>query len=258
MTALIVIGCILLFFIFLLSIKFKITIGYSEEISLTVKVLGIKIRILPAKSKKGPQSMSPKKAKKIREKLLKKKKKKNEASRKKAAAKAEAKEHPQPKQKKSLSEILYIIKLVRALVAKVIKKFFGHLRIDIARIKVNVATGDAASTAIAYGAVTQAINLLFPVLQQIKNFKLPDDSEIDVRADFVSDSMTMDLELSFSLRIWHLFSVAFGALGTLIGFLIKNPKPEKKPTDEQEDNGHKVGGASDSAKGKKKSKKAKK
>ena len=237
MTALIILGCILLFFIFLLSLKFKIIISYSEEIALTVRVLGIKIRILPAKKKKGPHSMSAKKAEKIKKKLRKKKLKKNEAARQKAAKKEDEKQNKTEKPKKSLSEILYIIDLVKALAAKVIKTFFKHLRVDIARLKIIVATGDAASTAVAYGAVTSAINLLFPILEEVKNFSLPKDTDIDVSADFLSDGMTADIELGFSLRIWHLFAVAFGALFKFIGYLIKNPRPEKKSPSAD----HKVG-----------------
>lgn len=49
MTALIVLGCILLFFIFLLSIKFKIIVSYSDEVALCVRVLGLKnVRLLAA------------------------------------------------------------------------------------------------------------------------------------------------------------------------------------------------------------------
>ena len=237
MTALIVLGCILLFFIFLLSIKFKIIISYSEEVALTVRVLGLKLKILHTKKKKGPHSMSAKKAEKIKKKLRAKKFKKNEASRKKAAKKEEEKQNKTPKPKKTLPEILYIIGLVRTLAAKVVKTFFKHLRIDIARLKISVATGDAATTAIAYGAITQAINLLFPILEEVKNFSLPKDTDIDVSVDYLSEGITADIELGFALRVWHLFAVAFGALFKLIGYLIKNPRPEKQPTPK----GHKVG-----------------
>ena len=237
MTALIVLGCILLFFIFLLSIKVKIVIAYSEEIALTVHVLGLKIKILPAKKKKGAHSMSAKKAEKIKKKLRAKRLKKNEAARKKAAKKEEEKLHKTEKQKKSLPEILYMINLVRALAAKVIKKFFKYLRIDIVKLKVVVATGDAASTAVAYGAVTQAINLLFPTLEQVKNFSLPKDSDMDVRIDYISDSMQADIKLGFAIRVWHLFAMAFGALFTFIGHLIKHPRSEGKLTSTD----HKVG-----------------
>ena len=172
--------------------------------------------------------MSEKKAKKIKKKLRAKRLKKNEAARKKAAKKEEEKLHKTEKQKKSLPEILYMINLVRALAAKVIKKFFKYLRIDIVKLKVVVATGDAASTAVAYGAVTQAINLLFPTLEQIKNFSLPKDSDMDVRIDYISDSMQADIKLGFAIRVWHLVAMAFGAFFTFIGHLIKHPRPEKK------------------------------
>ena len=181
--------------------------------------------------------MSAKKAEKIKKKLRDKKLKKNEASRKKAAKKEEDKQNKTQKPKKTLPEILYIIGLVRALAAKVVKTFVKHLRIDIARLKVVVATGDAASTAIAYGAITQAINLLFPILEEVKNFSLPKETDIDVSVDYLSDSMTADVELGFALRVWHVFAVAFGALFKLIGHLIKNPRPQKKAPKEE----HKFG-----------------
>ena len=228
MTALIVIGCILLFLIFLLSIKVKIIVSYSEEIALTVRVLGINVRILPAKKKKGAHRMSAKKAQKIKKKLRDKRLKKNEAARKKSAQKEESKLQKAEKPKKSLAEILYAIKLIRAIASKVIKKLFKHLRIDIARLKIVVATEDAASTAVAYGAITQSINLLFPILEQVKNFSLPKDTDIDVHVDYLSDSMQADIKLGFAIRVWHLFDIALGALFTFIGHLIKNPKPEKK------------------------------
>ena len=133
--------------------------------------------------------------------------------------------------------MLYMINLVRALAAKVIKKFFKYLRIDIVKLKVVVATGDAASTAVAYGAVTQAINLLFPTLEQVKNFSLPKDSDMDVRIDYISDSMQADIKLGFAIRVWHLFAMAFGALFTFIGHLIKHPRSEGKLTSTD----HKVG-----------------
>ena len=47
LTALIVIGCILLFFVFVLSLKAKITVIYDGEVALYLKVLFIKIKLLP-------------------------------------------------------------------------------------------------------------------------------------------------------------------------------------------------------------------
>ncbi len=211
MTALIVIGCILLFFIFLFSLKATITIAYHEEVTLSVKVLFFKIGILPKKEKKGSHSMSAKKAQKLRQKQAKKSAKKKDAAKKKADAKAARAAEHTPKKKKSIADILDIIALVRKLVGEVVRRFFKHLRIDVARLRVKVATGDAASTAIAYGAVTQGLNLLLPLLEQVKNFSLPDVSDLSVEADFLGDAPDIDVKISFSLRVWHLFDVALGA-----------------------------------------------
>ena len=223
MLALYIIGGIVLFFALILSLKATITIAYRDEVALSVRVLFIKIPILPAKEKKpGPHSMSAKKAQKIKQALRKKQQKKAEAKQKKAEKKAAKKEQPkEEKPKKSLSDILDILSLVRKLLVKVVKTFFGHLRIDIARLKIRVATGDAATTAIAYGAITQAVNLLFPILESVKNFSLPRTRDIDIVADFTGEGIEADIEVSFKLRVWHLFHVAFGALFEAIGHFVK-------------------------------------
>ncbi len=224
MVALWIIGIIVLFFALLLSLKFTITIIYHDELALYVRVLFIKIPILPKKEKKrGPHSMSEKKAQRLREKLEKKRLKKEEAKKKKASQK----ESPTEKPKKTLPEILDMITMVRTIAAKVIAKFWKHLHIDIARLRIRVAMGDAAETAIAYGAVTGAINTLFPLLETVKNFDLPKQKDIDVVADFVSEEIEADVKISFSLRLWHALDVAFSALFSFIGHQFKKaPKAD--------------------------------
>jgi len=212
MTALIIIGCILLFFVFLLSLKATITIAYTDEVTLSVRVLCFKIKLLPKKEKKGPHSMSRRKAEHIRKKARKKAQKKREAALAKEEAKKQKKEAAKGKPKKSMSEILDSISMIRSIAAEVIRRFFKHLRIDVARVKVKVATGDAATTAVAYGAVCASLNVLLPVLYEVKNFSLPKEKDFSVEPDFVGDTPELDVKLSFSLRVWHVFHVAFGAL----------------------------------------------
>ena len=70
------------------------------------------------------------------------------------------------------------------------------------------------------------------MLEQVKNFSLPDADEIDVKADFLSEDFEADVRLSFSLRVWHLFDIAFGATGTFIKHtvkkMLKNPNHKRK------------------------------
>ena len=223
MTALIVIGCIILFFVFILSLKATITVEYNGEVALFVKVLFIKIKILPSKKKKnGPHSMSEKKAKKIKAKLLAKEQKKKEKKKQKKAVKL-AEKH-KPKKKKSLSDILDIISMVKEIVAKVIKIFFGHLKVKVARLNVKVATGDAASTAIAYGLISQAAMYLFTVLAPLDGLTFPKEKDTEIVCDYLSDEMEIDVKISLSIRVWHVFHVGFGALGALIKHKLKRSK----------------------------------
>ena len=239
MTALIV---IVLFLAFLLSLKATVTVAYCGEVTLFVRVLCFKIKILPAKKKKYPQSMSAKKARKIKEKREKKEAKKKLKKAEKKAAKEQKKEEKKKakaegtlkKEKKSAGEILDIVSLVANLLKQVIGKFFGHLRIKIARIRLKIATGDAATTAITYGAVTQAINVLFPIIDNIKTVKTPVNKDIDISADFCSDETEIDIELSFALRVWHLFHVLGAAIGQFIKYIFKTVKRKIKKAAEQD------------------------
>ena len=51
MTGWIIFGCIVLFFVFLFTVHAYITIEMADDMALTVRVLGIPIRILPKKPK---------------------------------------------------------------------------------------------------------------------------------------------------------------------------------------------------------------
>lgn len=213
MGALTTILIILAVIAFIASLKATVVISYAEEVRLYVKVLIFKIGILPSKEKKFKHKMSAKKAEKIKEKMRKKADKKRISSEEKKKKKAEKKE---TKEKKNISQILSDIKLFASLGVLVIEKFFGHLKIKIARIKLIIATPDAATTALAYGGVTQALNILLPVLESVKNFENLNKADIQVTADFVSDTPVIDIKLAFSIRVWHVFDIAFSALGRFI------------------------------------------
>jgi len=217
MVALMIVLALLFGFLFL---RVKVEIGYADEVTLRLRILGIPIRILPSsKKKKKERGMSARKAQKIREKLQKKSDKKKIAKAEKKKAKEEKKK---TKEKKSVQEIVGLIHMIIQLVEIVIGRFFRHLRIHIARIHVVIATGDAATTAIGYGAVTQAINVLFPILEQVRNFPKLKKADINVRADFEKESPELDILLGFSIRIWQVFHIAFGALFTFIKHMFKN------------------------------------
>ena len=213
MIALIILGSILLLLALIIVLPLTATVVYDNELRIYARALFVRIKILPRKKKKhGPHSMSRRKAQKILDAIEKKKlKKKKKAADKKA--KKELKE--QKKGKKSLSDVLGTVSEITSLASGVLGRFGRHFHVRISRLQINVATPDAAQTAIAYGAIEAALTQLYATLGQSKNFKLPKDKNFFVRADFASEEMSARIKIHFSFSIFSLISA-------LIVTLIKN------------------------------------
>lgn len=246
----IIIGAILLlmllFAVFALSLRGTLTIAYDGEFKVFFKVLFIKIKIFPFKEKRQKhrvRHMSRRRAARIRKQVEKREALKKKYSikniirdaltkkdadkpekKKKAEIQTAAKKKASPNIKitaDDVSTVLDILRLTVELVALTVKQFAKRLRVKVARLKVKVATPDAAVTAVAYGAVTQTVNILLPILREVKNFDLPKQKNFDVTADFTTDKPDIDMELSFSLRVWHLIDIPLPAIEKAIPRLPK-------------------------------------
>lgn len=248
MTGLYILLGIILFFAFLLSLKANVRLEFNDELVLSVSVLGIKLKILPGKEPKPINYKDytyEKHQKRLKEKQLaelkkaKKKKSKAEAKKKKnAAKKAETKEQKKARKaipKRSISDWINIAVGVLAIF---FEKFTRHFHIKVARLKVNVATGDAASTAIMYGATVQAVAYVIELLQRITNVDGLEKADISVNADYLSEKTSLDLCFVFSLRVWHLFDILFGIIGRAIKRFIATT-PESNASSPQAPTSHK-------------------
>ena len=197
MTALIVILSIALLIALLLSTKVLLHIRYEESLTVYLRVLFVKIRLYPSEKekKKYPHSMSKRKAQKIKDSL---KKKQKEEPKKKKKRKSKEKE----KEPKEAPDLISILSIITNFVKSFLRLFAGSVRIRSSRLHIVVAAEDAADTAIAYGTLTQAVNLLFPMLDGIKTFKhLPRGKELSVRADFLSDTPKIDADVELYIRV---------------------------------------------------------
>lgn len=195
---LIVIGGILLLLLLLLLLRVRVIILYENEVVLRLKILCFGLTLYPRKPS--------------RKKHAKKKQKK----------KPDKGHQYGEKKKRSLGDKL---RLVRALTAVVIKKTHKHLRLHAAKLHVRVATGDAAKTAILYGAVSGTLSYILALLDRVTNLKaaLPD---VNVYADFLGEKPSADVKLVFSLRVWGALAIVFGAA---LAYL--KTKMKKKTTD---------------------------
>ena len=172
--------CAVLFF------PFTVVLEYSDELKVHLKILFFKIHLVGENA--------PKHTKKKRK------------GKKKAKSKKKG-DGEKPKKKKSISDILDILSLVKLLLTKL----FKYLRIKVARFNIKVATGDPATAAIAYGAVNGALSALYPLLERSKNVKGVKKAEINVVCDFFADRPEADIKLSFTLRTWHAISILLSA-----------------------------------------------
>jgi len=231
-----IIGALVVLLTLLLFLKVSLIIRYDEGAKLTLKVLFVRKRLYPKEKKKHrKKSMSAKKAQRIKDKLNKKKAKKKEKNQEKKGS--------GEKEKTSASNILDTVATVSILVRELVSKFTKHLKIQIAKIHIKIATGDAAHTAIAYGALTQSINVLFPLLEDVKNFDMPKNRDIDISPDFLSDESEIGLKLVFSLRVWQILLTAMSVLKRLTIYSIKKlekqeRKKEKKARKENKNHGN--------------------
>ena len=231
---------IVLFFAFILSLKANVRLEFKDELILSVSVLGIKIKILPSKAPK-PVNYKDYTYEKHQKRLEKarlaelqkaeKKKAKTEAKQKKKAAKKEQKKARRKQPKRSISDW---VNIAVGILAVFFEKFTKHLRIKVARLKVNVATGDAASTAIMYGATVQAVAYLIEIIRSVTNVDGLEKADISVNPDYLSEKTSFDLCFVFSLKVWHLFDILFGVTGRAIKRFLSTDPSNKVPSQQNE------------------------
>ena len=175
----------------ILNIRLRFLVGYDEKPSVILKVLFFKLDILNRKKKK--KSLE----KKEQEEKEKKKKPKEEKT----------------KDEKFISSPSDVIRLVREVALGLLKKFYGHLRVDSFRINVIVASNDPSKTAITYGAISPAVYSFVEALYKHKGKKSGEFSA-NVVPDFVATKSRFDIFIHLSMTIWQLLGCLIsGGLG---------------------------------------------
>lgn len=226
---LIVIGAVILFFVLLLLLRLHIVVTLRDEVGLSIRILFIKIRILPRKTVKW-KNYSPEKAARI---AAKKAKKEARKAAKKAAkeAKKKANEALPPEERPKKTTLAEKLRMVRALCAALFRKTHKHLRLHAARLQLRIATGDAAKTAVLYGVVCQSLCYLLALLDRITRLRAA-EPDVAVTADYLSEKSCADVRLDLSVRVGGavliLFSVAFAYLKAKADRKQRRKEKEKK------------------------------
>ncbi len=208
MTALIIILSILAVFALLFSIPLHVVIEVAEDVSVKARVLFVKVPIFPRK----PPVKKKKKGKKSAKKAI---------SEKKSAPKTAPKKKPK-------RDILGLVKLISKLAVAVLKKFPRHFRVTVLRYEVNVATGDAAKTALLYGGVTALSSHLFELLRHATRFRIPKKAPVGIYADFLGEKPSLRAKIDFSVTLWGALHMVMAA-GIAFVKAKMNANTAKKP-----------------------------
>ena len=193
MTALCIIGGVLLFFVWLFTRKLHIGAGFADDPFLYVRILFLKLRLPPEKAahtEENPKEQTTEKGRK----------KKTKKEKEKAAL-----------PKKAVGE--YITIFTDAL-KELVHKLKRYLFLEKYIIKADIGTDDAAKTAILYGAASNAAAQLWMLVCSLKRrTRNPKLIYTEIKPDFIAEQTDFYADIELSIRLWQILSLGMTARG---------------------------------------------
>ena len=202
-----ILAVILALLCFALLTRIKIVLEAEADAKLFLKVLFLTFQLYPRKEKK--LKLSDYTPKRLKQKAKKNKKALSKPKKKAKGASGASKDASKEKKKLSLDDIVELTELVVALLKTFFPKFNRHLKLELTKVHINVASEDAAKTAIAYGAVSAAVSTLVDYLDNTLTVKPRTERDIAVYPDFLSEKSSVDIRICASLRAWQIVDIAF-------------------------------------------------
>ena len=209
MVAVAVVAVIVAALLLVLLARTVVTLTYSDDFLVVLKILFIKIQLFPKKTKKTPTRLTKKQLLRLEKKKAKKAAKKAGKKSKKQGGGENSDGEKSNKKSKKLG-IVENLTVIKDIFASVAPKLAKYLKITLAKIYIAVATGDAAKTAITYGVVSQSVAYLVEALDQNANLKGKPD--VSVTVDYLAEKTCADLEIKLSLRVWQVLYILLPAL----------------------------------------------
>ncbi len=193
----IIIACIVLFILWLLSIRIRFQIkGKDTEFTVALRVLFYRYTFYP-------EEKSPKRVYTEEKKKLKKQKKKRKQS--EAVAEGTA---PPKKEKRS---ILHIVRLITYILKRIYKRFPNYFRLRLKRVIIVVGGADAAHTAMYYGAVRSAVAYLLTACETLFTFQTPRNAVLLIEPNYLTDESMCDIDMDLSISIFSAICLFFRA-----------------------------------------------
>lgn len=207
----IILGILLLLFLITL-IRVQVFAHYNEDFTLIIKILFVKIKLLPAEEKpeKKKKEKKPKKERKQKPKEEPEKEKKEE---KKQSYLGKLKE------KKGLSGLVSLFTSLARIAAGALKGLFSHIVIKKMDVGIALSGSDAADTAVNYGKLC---SVFYPAVNIIVAATVCKDYNVSIEPVFDPDKDTeYYADVHAYLRIIFALAVAIKAAVKLLIVRIK-------------------------------------
>ncbi len=189
MIALYILGGLVLLAALIGSIKLSVRVGYAAQGPLLIiRIACFSLRLLDGKRPR----------------------KKGKAGTPKKESKPPARKKKEKQQKPYTGEPVELTQLLTAwrdVAVGLFSQLGKHWKIELLRLRVLVATDDAARTALLYGTVctlVQPVQLLARGAPRVNKKKVL----VSVNSDFLADKPELDAELCVSTRVWRMAWVA--------------------------------------------------
>ena len=199
-----IVALLLLLAVLLCSLKLTLRAGYCESLLLVVKIGPVTMDFSDS------MELSPEEA----EELTQRKKQK----RPKAVQKKTKKKKEKPLKYTEKPPLTRVISAFRDLVMGLLRSLGRHLKLEELRLRVLVASPDAAQTALEYGAVCTAAGLVQTAAEGLHRTD-PRDVHIQVECDFLAETPEIDAEICLSVRVWRLAVIALKSVRPLMDAL---------------------------------------
>ena len=200
MTAIIVIGSIIAFFLIIALIRVGVVLTYNAgSFSASMRIAFFSLRLYPQKEKKARAEKE--------EKHIKEKKKK---------------EKPKPERKYGREQIMEIIRCALDAAGR----FRRGLTIKELTVHMKIGNEDPSKSGTMYGAVSAGFGLILPFLEN--NFRIK-KRDIRVNVDFSSFITEIDFKIAISVAIGTLVRIAFAFGWRLMRIVMKSKKSVPEP-----------------------------
>lgn len=202
-----ILGGLLLLFGLLLLLRVGVQLRYDGSFSVKLKVLFLSFTLFPKKEKLRIKGQPPSEKKE--------KKKKKKQKKEKAVSK-----------KPDFSELFsFYRQLFTEVILPALGRFLKHLHLRVDQLQIEIASEDAAKTALLYGSAVSGGTAFLEFLRNITHLKMGREEEIYIRSRFDKTEGSCRVRITLSLCLWQAVHILLPAL---MKYLLLQQKKEQQ------------------------------